>query len=161
MKSLYLFITFISAIFASVIYDQPAVSKKCTRKLEEILFKPDPCAFRYLQTVANKFRARAQILFGPQDLVDSFIFSFENEYKVKVDLVNPFGGVVKYHPDGTKSIGEPAQYSNTAQAYLNFPGFVRQVNQENFYYTFQVYSPDGQYYAVTLIMPLSDDPIVC
>ena len=89
--------------------------------MEEILFKPDPCAFRYLQTVANKFRACAQILFGPQDLADSFIFSFENEYKVEIDLVNPFGGVVKYHPDGTKSIGEPAQYSNTAQAYLNFP----------------------------------------
>ena len=161
MKSLYLFITFISAIFASVIYDQPAVSKKCTRKLEEILFKPDPCAFRYLQTVANKFRARAQILFGPQDLADSFIYNFENEYQVEIALVDAFGGSVNYNPDGTKSSGEPVQYTDTAQAYLNFPGFVRQVSQQNFYYTFQVFSPDGQYYAVTLIMPLSDDPIVC
>ena len=136
-------------------------ANKCSRVLEEILFRPETCAFKYLQSIARKFQIRSEILFGPQNLVDAFIFSFENEYQIEIDLIDPFGGVVKYYPDGTKSVGVPGQYTDTAQSFLNFAGFVRQVRGKKFYFTFPVYSNEGGYYTVTFYMPLKNDPLVC
>lgn len=136
-------------------------AKKCTRNLENVLYKPENCAYIYLRSIAYKFLPRSQIIFKDQEHGDAFIYNFEAEYGVKVDLIDPFGHVTKYHPNGTKSHGLPNKYTDSAQAYLNFGGFVRQVNQNNFFYTFQIFSPDGQYIGVTLYVPLSEDPLVC
>lgn len=147
-------------IFASPL-SFPVISTKCTRTLEETIFNPESCAFLYMQSIAYKFLARSQIVFGPVENVDAFIYAFENEFEINVDLADAFGQVVNYYPDGTKSFGYPSKYSNSARAYLNFPGFARQPSDSTFYYTFQIYSRDGEYYAVILSMPMANDPIVC
>ena len=133
--------------------------KQCSRLLESTIFKPNSCAYKYLHKLGESFRVRAQALFTP--LASQFIYNFEVDNRVVVGLVDAFGQQVIYNFNGTASVGEPAQYSDTAQAFLNFPGFTRQVSLKSFYYTFQVYSPDAKYYAVTFQMPLEDDPIFC
>lgn len=157
----YIFSLFLSVSFASATSSFPFSSKKCSRALEEVIYKPETCAFLYMQSIAQKFILRSPIVFGPEEQADAFIYSFENEFGILVDLVDAFGRVTKYSSDGTKSQGAPNKYSNSAQAYLNFPGFVRQPTDSNFFYTFQIFSQDARYYAVTFIMPLENDPIVC
>lgn len=138
---------------------QKPTNIQCVRELEWTIFKPETCAFKYLEKLAKTFQLRGQAIFSP--LVDQYIYTFEAATKVNVILVNAFGQQTFYYPNGTKTFGISAQFANSAQAYTNFPGFVRQINMQNFYYTFQMFSKDGRYYAVTLYMPLSNDPIFC
>lgn len=154
--SLLLLLEYVSAVSL----DYYASPKDCARYLESTIFKPESCAYKYMERLAIDFRIKAQpVLFTPQ--VDQFIYSFETSNQIKVALIDAFGLQTSYHPNGTKTTGSYALYSDTAQAYTNFPGFVRQINADNFYYTFEMFSTEGQYYGVTLSMPLSDDPLVC
>lgn len=134
-------------------------SRKCSRELAAIVYKPETCALKYLDRISTTLKARSQILFTPQ--ADSFIYSFENTYNVLLTLVDAMGNTMEYFPNQTKVPGTPVKYTDTAQSYLNFPGFVRQASNQKFYYTFSIFSEDGQYYDVTLSMPLAKDPIFC
>lgn len=80
---------------------------------------------------------------------------------VGVVTINPFGATTRYTPLGTTEPGSPVKYTDTAQSYLNHGGFVRQVSNQNFYYTFHVFSKNAEYLGITLSMPLERDPIYC
>ena len=136
-------------------------SEKCSRILEGTIYKPDTCAYQYLHSLGQKFRAQAQILFGPENQADAYVFSFEQEYGVYVAIGDAFGQVVKYNQNGTKHPTQSNKYTDTAQSYLNFAGFARTPSASMFYYTFSVFSPDAEYKAVTISMPLANDPLVC
>lgn len=163
MKSLItLLLTFISVSFSFINATGHFYKRnQCSRQLQIALHKPETCAYKYLSKISEIFKARSQVLFTSTSEADSFIYTFENTFNVLVSLANPFGKYTNYYPNGTKQPGQPAKYTDTAQSYLNFPGFVRQISSQEFYYTFNVFSTDGQYYDITLSMPLSRDPIVC
>lgn len=152
----------ISAFESKKLFSQPSQclqSRKCSKLLAQIVYKPETCAFKYLDKISIPLREESEILFTSS--ADSFIYSFENTYNVLVILVDSLGNTVNYYPNQTKSSGPPVMYTDTAQSYLNFPGFVRQVSDQKFYYTFNVFSKDAKHYEVTLSMPLSRDPIFC
>lgn len=152
----------ISVTFASSLRSSSVVSsKKCSRELEEIIYKPETCTFLYMQSLERKFRAGGQVIFGPEEQADAYIYTFEKNYGVTISLQKPFGNSVIYNPDGTKTEGSPEQYAGTAQSYLNFPGFVKSTSSSEFYYHFNEYSPDARFYGVTIIMPLANEVLSC
>lgn len=134
-------------------------SNKCSRELEAIIYKPETCALQYFNRISAQLKARSEVFFTPQ--ADPFIYTFINEYNVLLSLVDAMGNTMNYYPNLTKSPGSPVQYTDTAQSYLNIPGFVRQVSNQKFYYTFSIFSKNGEYYDVTLSMSLAKDPIFC
>lgn len=139
----------------------PSYNEKCSLELQAILHKPKSCAFNYLQSLELRFREDGgrYLLFTAQ--ADSFIYTFENTYNIFIKTADAFGQSTKYYPDGTKSLGSLGFYTDTAQSYMKFPGFVRQVSNQKFYYTFSIFSEDAQYKAVTFEMYTVDDPIFC
>lgn len=160
---LLLFPTIFLSIFESKsLFPKPSQcvkSRKCSKLLAQIVHKPETCALKYFDNISVTLKERSEILFNPN--ADSFIYSFENTYNVLVILVDALGNTMNYYPNQTKSSGPPVMYTDTAQSYLNFPGFVRQVSDQKFYYTFNVFSNKAEHYEVTLSMPLSKDPIFC
>lgn len=134
-------------------------SSKCSKDLEKIIYKPDTCALKYFEKISADIKASSQVFFTPE--ADSFIYAFENAFNVNLTLVDALGHTMNYYPNKTKSAGWPVIYADVAQSYLNLPGFARQVSCQTFYYTFAIFSKEGQYYGVTLSMPLSKDPVFC
>ena len=134
---------------------------KCSKYLAKTINRPESCAYQYLNRLRKEFLVGCQLLFTPQ--ASSFVISFEIKYQVSVALVDAMGYTTFYNSNGTKQPASPSQYPDIAQAYLNFPGFIRETkeNSEGFYFSFIVYSVDAQMYTVTLSMPLSKDPISC
>lgn len=122
----------LSSLISYTLASSSVSVRTCSRALEQIVYKPPSYAFLYMQSLARKFRPRGQILFGPVEQADAYIFTFASENKVEVTLSDAFAIVVNYHPDGTKFSGSPVKYANTAQAYLNLPGFVKQTSNEIF-----------------------------
>lgn len=136
-------------------------NRKCSIKLEGIIYGPETCAKKYFDQISKQFRANSEILFTDTVQADAFLYNFASTYQVIVAIATPMGANTLYNPDGSQSEGFPNQYTNTAQAFLNFPGFIRQVSDFKFYYSFNAFSRNGQYYGVTLSMPLSRDPLYC
>lgn len=138
----------------------PNVSDKCSVELEGIIFSPKNCTFEYLKRLEAKFRAGGEhLLFTSQ--ASPFIKAFVNTYQVGVKVANPFGLATNYAIDGVTTIVPAFVYSDTAQSYINFPGFVRQPSYGNFYYAFPVFSSDGQYLMVYFILDHTRDVVFC
>ena len=153
---------FISTFESKNFFPKPSQclkSRKCSNELAQIVYKPESCALQYFDKISVPLKTRSEIFFTAE--ADSFIYSFENTHNVLVTLVDSMGKTMIYYPNLTKISGPPVMYTDTAQSYINFPGFVRQVGDQEFYYTFSIFSKEGQHYDVTLSMPLSKDPIFC
>lgn len=134
---------------------------KCSKYLAGIINRPETCAYQYLNRLREEFLVGSQLIFTPQ--ASSFVIGFETKYQVLVGLVNAMGKTIFYTTNGTKQPDSLSEYPDIAQAYLNFPGFIREIEDSyaGFYLSFIVYSVDAQMYTVTLSIPLSKDPISC
>lgn len=157
---------FIATFNFDLIYAKSSLSNKgnnqnkCSRALANVIYDPKSCAYQYLDKLRKKFLIDSPLLFTPQ--MDSFIFNFENNNQISVAIVNAMGDLTNYnYQTKTKTPDQPVKYIDTARSYLNFPGFVRQISSESFYFTFVVFSVNAEMYTVTFSMPLSQEPIFC
>lgn len=159
--SIFYFIVIIQfiSIFTKTI-NENSNNNKCSSALEQVIYRPETCAYQYLNKLHKEFLIRSPLLFTSQ--ADAFIYSFESMYNVYVTLIDAMGKTTNYYySNKTKSNGQPVKYTDTARSYINFPGFVRQVSSSSFYFTFVVFSVNAEMYSVTISMPLSQDPIFC
>ena len=132
-------------------------SKKCSQALAGIIYTPETCAYQYLNKLSKKFLAKKDLLFADQSVANSYLFSFAAAYKIEIELGSAIGTTTKYFPDGTTSPGSFLKYPNIAHANLNFPGFTK--GSEEFFFSFIVFSDDGEMYYITFVLPLSQSPI--
>lgn len=140
----------------------PAYNDKCAIELQEILYEPKPCAFKYLQSLEVRFREEGGLYWIFSAQADSFISTFANTYKIAVHITEPFGRLTIYYPNGIRvAQGDYGVYPDMARSYLNISGFIRQPSNQNFYYTFQLFTQDAQYKAVSFQMAMADDPVFC
>ena len=145
-----LFFIFSLFVISAFAYSPRKATRKCTRELEAILHKPQTYELLYLEGLAREFKLGSPQIFASPEQADAFIYSFAQKYRIEVTLVPTFGDSVNYYPDGTSAEGSHSKYTDTAQSYLNFGGFVKQVSDERFFYTFSINSPDARRYGVTL-----------
>lgn len=158
-SSLFFLLTFnFSLIFAKSFTSHQ--ENKCSRALDNIIYTPESCAYKYLDKLRKKFLLEAPLLFTPQ--IDSFIFNFENNNQISVTIIDAMGSTTNYnYQTKTKTSGQPVKYLDTARSYINFPGFVRQISSSSFYFTFVVFSVNAEMLSVTFSLPISQDPIFC
>lgn len=163
LSSLQKFICLIALLFAINVQSHkvdPKINDKCSVELEGIIFRQRNCTFEYFKRLEIKFRAGGEhLLFTTQ--ASPFIKSFSNTYQLIILVSNPFGFTDIYDVDGTTTSVPLSIYPETAQTFINFPGFIRQVNNGNFYYAFPVFSSDGQYLLIKFKMEHSRDVVLC
>jgi hypothetical protein len=137
------------------------IDRKCRRELEEIIYAPQFCAKSFFERLAVEFKTGGQAIFGSSIERDNYVFNFVNAKQVAVDLVPSIGPSTDYYIDGTKTTGLPPKYPDNARAYLNLGAYINYSPDQRLYYTFLMFSPDGQQYSVSLSIPSRNDPIIC
>lgn len=152
-----------SCLILIILNSNSIVSKNenvCSSALAGVIYRPESCAYQYLNKLHKEFLMGSQLLFTPQ--AENFIYTFESTHQIKVKLVNAMGDTTNYYYQSkSSSAGQPVMYTDIARSYINFPGFVRQVSDSFFYFSFVVFSVNAEMFTVTLSMPLSQDPIFC
>lgn len=137
-------------------------AKKCSNDLAVVVYGPETCAYQYLDKLSKQFLTGSQLIFTTQ--VDAYVYNFAATYNIYVNLITPIGLNTRYYPDGNKDIlGALPASPDIARSYLNFPGFLKDSTSGNayYYFSFVVFSIDGQMYTVTLKLPLAQAPITC
>lgn len=124
---------------------------KCSRQLQSIVHVPsDIELFEDSSKLETQFRALGQVLFTPQNA--SYVWSFEQKYGVQVYISDGFGNSWDYdlNPPTVQYFQSQDMSRSWAHSQLNFPGFSYDPNTQAYYYTFNIYSLEGEQIIVTL-----------
>ncbi len=126
-------------------------NSKCSRELQAIVHFPSQVeAFEDSSNLEREFKAIGQVLFTPQNA--SYVWAFEQKYGVQVHISDGFGYSWIYSINPPTVVYEPKQEMSRPYAHsqINFPGFAYNSANQNYYYTFNIFSLEGELLVVTI-----------
>ena len=133
-------------------------NKKCSRELEKVVYYVDICPFQYMKRISVSLRAQSPLLWTDQ--AKSVVETFENQYKVKLTFIEPFGMARKY-PGGPVAPNAIIHGSAVFRSQALGEGFVNSEVTPYYVYDSLYWNDKGEMYLVKMRLSKDSAPSFC
>lgn len=134
---------------------------KCSKSLHGIVYTPEVCAYKYLARITEEVKVMLGPVFFNMAIgnLESLI-SIASKYQLKIYVIPPYSYPVVADPN---AVAENTFLYDAVMArnYLNFDGYVTDVDSQTYNYQFVLVSQEANLLLVRLSLPFENAPVGC